>query len=163
MICGSLEINHSETRERFDVVSAFHVLEHVNNPRNFLKVMKQCLSDDAIVYIEVPNGCATVLQLADLLFKFTGKGWSTRLSPVHPPFHNVAFSPKSLYYLLDDEGYSILEMDTFSHPTRCRAKLSRKASGLAWMRNVLSWFMSFFPNREIVYVVAKITKNEFRI
>jgi SAM-dependent methyltransferase len=154
---GILHPNFPWPDKKFDVVSLFHVLEHVDDPKYILEIIRNRLSQEGIVYIEVPNGAATLLQLADLFFSMTGKGWSTRLSPLHPPFHSVAFTPKSIRYLLERGGYSILELGTFSSYSRCRSKFSGAGFFVILIRNFLSWFLSFLPNGEIVYAVASVT------
>lgn len=40
---------------RFDVISASHVLEHVNDPKAFLEGLSHLLSDDGVLIIQVPN------------------------------------------------------------------------------------------------------------
>jgi len=41
--------------DSFDLITANHVVEHVDNPIEFLSLLKKFLSDDGIVYIEMPS------------------------------------------------------------------------------------------------------------
>jgi Methyltransferase domain len=47
-----------EPSERFEVVVACHVLEHVAEPVAFLAAIRERLSERGILYLEVPYGCA---------------------------------------------------------------------------------------------------------
>lgn len=41
--------------ERFDLITAFHVIEHVQNPLGFLAGIRQTIRDDGCLYLETPN------------------------------------------------------------------------------------------------------------
>lgn len=42
-------------KEKFDLILCNHTLEHVDNPSEFLLLMKNLLKPDGLIYIEVPN------------------------------------------------------------------------------------------------------------
>jgi 2-polyprenyl-3-methyl-5-hydroxy-6-metoxy-1,4-benzoquinol methylase len=50
---GSIE--QIKSNEKFDLIILSHVLEHLLNPSVFLKKIKNILSDNGILYIEVPS------------------------------------------------------------------------------------------------------------
>jgi 2-polyprenyl-3-methyl-5-hydroxy-6-metoxy-1,4-benzoquinol methylase len=50
---GSIE--QIKSNEKFDLIILSHVLEHLLNPSVFLKKIKSILSDNGILYIEVPS------------------------------------------------------------------------------------------------------------
>ncbi len=53
---GTLEANLAGVgAEKFDVISMFHVLEHVPDPVATLRTLASLLSDDGVVFIEVPD------------------------------------------------------------------------------------------------------------
>lgn len=41
--------------KKFDIIFLFHVLEHIQNPKNFLLEIKKHLKDSGTIYLEVPN------------------------------------------------------------------------------------------------------------
>lgn len=45
----------SNINNKFDIISLIHVLEHINNPIDFLKVTKNQLKKDGIFIVQVPN------------------------------------------------------------------------------------------------------------
>jgi 2-polyprenyl-3-methyl-5-hydroxy-6-metoxy-1,4-benzoquinol methylase len=52
---GTLYQRLLELNERFDLISLFHVLEHLPNPVQSLQAIASKLSRDGLLYIEVPN------------------------------------------------------------------------------------------------------------
>lgn len=65
--------------EKVDCITMFHVLEHLKNPVEELKKLKECLTDTGRIFIEVPNSKDALLSLykcksfADFVF------WSCHL------------------------------------------------------------------------------------
>lgn len=51
----NVSIEDFETDTKFDLISSFHVLEHVTSPKAFLQKCSAMLSDEGILYLEVPN------------------------------------------------------------------------------------------------------------
>ncbi len=51
-ICGTLE----DLKQRFHVIVCSEVLEHINDPENFLRKVAQHLRSDGILILTVPNG-----------------------------------------------------------------------------------------------------------
>jgi 2-polyprenyl-3-methyl-5-hydroxy-6-metoxy-1,4-benzoquinol methylase len=145
--------------ERFDIVTMFHVLEHVKTPQKLLATVSTHLEKNGIIYIEVPNADATLLKIADALFRISGKKWSTRLSPLHEPFHAVGYSPKSLTYLLKKNGFDIVYIDTFSGNVRGYETSGKFAFFTALARNIVSKLVNLLGNRDLISVVVK--KNPY--
>ena len=48
-------ININKTKKKFDLICASHVLEHVLNPYLFLKNIKNHLSKNGVIFLEVPD------------------------------------------------------------------------------------------------------------
>jgi SAM-dependent methyltransferase len=111
---GLLETCAELKNQKFDAVTLHHVFEHVENPHELLENLKDFLTEDGIVYIEVPNTQSMTLKLIDVYFRLRGKNWSGRLSPLHPPFHKYGYNQKSLSFILKKHGYKILKVATFS-------------------------------------------------
>ena len=88
-----LYVSLSEVRSSWDVVSCSHVLEHLRNPREFLRTVRGLLSKQGIVFCEVPN--------------------ETRLSesPQDLP-HLHFFTQVSLMRLFQDSGMTILALSS---------------------------------------------------
>ena len=80
------ELEHSGLPERrFDVVSAFHVLEHLPDSRAFLRTLARWARPGGFVCIEVPN-------FASVQRRRLGAGWSG----LRPHEHLIHFTPATL-------------------------------------------------------------------
>lgn len=84
-----------DNAQLFDLICNFHVIEHVLDPRKFVQEMYSKLKEDGIVYIE----CPTIDNI------YTGD-----LNTFFWDVHVNTFSNKSLPWLLESEGFSIVEV-----------------------------------------------------
>jgi SAM-dependent methyltransferase len=78
---------------RFDVVTAFHVLEHVADPVVVVRRMLQWLAPDGLAIIEVPNA-------GGLGARLFGRAWSG----LELPRHLSHFTPESLGRVVQQAG-----------------------------------------------------------
>lgn len=114
MICGH-EIDNSLTEHyakhglevknnlknyenKFDVITMFHVLEHVENPLNVLQNLKKYLNKNGRLVIEVPNSNDALLTMynSEAFKNFTY--WSC---------HLYAYNISNLKIILKNAGYKI--------------------------------------------------------
>jgi 2-polyprenyl-3-methyl-5-hydroxy-6-metoxy-1,4-benzoquinol methylase len=96
-----LEINFGS--QLFDVISIFHVLEHLKNPEEYITKINSLLKPGGKIYIEVPN-------FNSWTKKITRRFW-LGLDFQH---HIFFFSPDSLKALLQKNNFIILKIRTFS-------------------------------------------------
>jgi 2-polyprenyl-3-methyl-5-hydroxy-6-metoxy-1,4-benzoquinol methylase len=71
--------------EQFDVITFWHVLEHVHDPLATLKIARQILSDDGVILIACPN-----IESVDA--RFYGSNWVA----LDAPRHLSHFTPAAL-------------------------------------------------------------------
>lgn len=136
---------------RFDIVTMHHVLEHVEEPVKLITLIKSYLEKDGILFIEVPNCNSYLTQLADFFFRIKGLGWSSRVSPLHPPFHKFGYTPRSIRYLLKACGYKVTGYKTFSG--KDRSSFSKK--GIKYrLASLFSSTVSILGNRELLCIIA---------
>lgn len=76
-----------------EVVTIWHVLEHIVNPYNILCECRRVLKNDGIVIVEVPN-------VSPWQARFFGKWWFH----LDPPRHVTQFSRRGLQALMDRSG-----------------------------------------------------------
>ncbi|WP_242091616.1 class I SAM-dependent methyltransferase [Aestuariivivens sediminicola] len=79
----------------FDFICNFHVIEHIIDPRAFIKEIYTRLKDDGYIYIECPTIDNIYTGSLDTFF------WDV---------HVNTFSNKTLPWLLESEGFSIIEL-----------------------------------------------------
>lgn len=158
VFCGELNafkksISHGSV---YDVVTLFHVLEHVKDPASILSELVSILSSKSIVYIEVPNADASLLKIVDIFYRVIGKGWSSRLSPVHPPFHSIGYTKKSLKLLLKNTGFEIIEIRTFTGKNRGHQVKARFTGLSSILRSIVVKTIGLLPNKELIGTVVRL-------
>ncbi|GAA5194598.1 methyltransferase domain-containing protein [Rugosimonospora acidiphila] len=84
-----------------DVVCAFHVLEHVEDPRAFLGAAREALVPGGWLALEVPN-------IASAGARRLGTAWPA----IAPAYHRWHFSPVTLRQILEDCGFRMCGHDT---------------------------------------------------
>lgn len=83
----------------FDVITLFHVFEHIDEPLELLELLKKKLKKNGIIYIDVPNG-------ESLEIKLFGEG-SPYVS-TSDKSHLYYYSLKTLSRILKDSGFKIV-------------------------------------------------------
>jgi 2-polyprenyl-3-methyl-5-hydroxy-6-metoxy-1,4-benzoquinol methylase len=99
---NGIDIQDLELEKQFDVVSLMNVLEHVSDPVNTIKVIKESIiKDEGLLLIEVPNDF-NVFQEAAVKAHQLEKWW------VQPPAHLNYFTRDSLSNLLTSFDFEIV-------------------------------------------------------
>jgi 2-polyprenyl-3-methyl-5-hydroxy-6-metoxy-1,4-benzoquinol methylase len=99
---GALEEVHFPDQS-FDIVTLFHVMEHVTNPRRVLKEISRILRPEGAVVLQVPN-------IESWQFKMFGAKWYG----LDIPRHVIDYSKKSMLKLLNDSGFLPVRMRQFN-------------------------------------------------
>jgi 2-polyprenyl-3-methyl-5-hydroxy-6-metoxy-1,4-benzoquinol methylase len=115
----------------FDVITMFHVLEHLPDPRRALAYTKDLLAPDGSLILQVPN--ADSCQARRLGVRWYG---------FDVPRHIINFTPRSLALLLEQAGYEGRLVPHFSlrdNPTALASSLAmdldpigRRGRGRRW-------------------------------
>jgi len=87
----------------FDVITLWHVFEHLSNLRGTLQEIYRILKDDGLLILSVPN-------FESLQAKISGAKWFH----LDVPRHLVHFSWQQLSSLLEQEGFQITHKRGFS-------------------------------------------------
>lgn len=88
---------------RADIISFWHVLEHVDKPWQYLEASRKNLKNSGKIIIGVPN-CDS------FEFYMFGKYWFHLV----PNFHLFQFSTKSILLLLKKSGFKVEKIDYFA-------------------------------------------------
>jgi hypothetical protein len=94
---------YDKYRQTFNVVALSHVLEHIARPSKLLLQVKELLSTEGILFVEVPNVLKPYSH---------GKRWQDHCDSGHIYY----YSPKTLQYLLERARYRVLSMVTNEYP-----------------------------------------------
>lgn len=81
----------------YDVVTASHVLEHVHDPRLFLRQVSARLRTGGTIWLATPN-------VRSLGHRWYGRSWRG----LEPPRHLTIFSARALRSLLEGTGFSTI-------------------------------------------------------
>ncbi|MFH0940666.1 MAG: class I SAM-dependent methyltransferase [Candidatus Omnitrophota bacterium] len=88
---------------KFDIISMWHVLEHVAEPERYIEKISRYLNSQGRLVIEVPN-------LDSWTARWTGSYWMG----LDLKYHLYFFSPATLISLLKKYGFKIKTVHTFS-------------------------------------------------
>jgi len=83
----------------FNIYCMFDVIEHLNNPDEYIKKINENSPDETLLFI-------TTGDIDSLNAKINRKNW--RL--IHPPSHIHYFSKKSIKFLLEKNGFNVLSI-----------------------------------------------------
>jgi len=136
------DLGSIETNLKFDVISLFGVLEHVENPRKLVNTLKEKLNPGGKLILSVPN----VNSLQRFIF---GNKWYSWLAPRHWQMFNII----SLKRLMEEIDFQVINEKHFFLRT-CSATLvislfpyldPLKKGGTIKMLLYAIFFYSFIP------------------
>jgi 2-polyprenyl-3-methyl-5-hydroxy-6-metoxy-1,4-benzoquinol methylase len=107
----------------FDVIASFHVIEHVDSPRSFIKAAAQRLNPSGLLVIETPN-------IDSLHFRLLKTKWRQFI-----PEHYYFFTPKTMTKLLSDHDLKVEKCVSIG-----------KYASLDLITNRLSRYVPWFPH-----------------
>jgi len=112
----------AELPHGFDAVCAFHVLEHVAEPRRFLEKAHGLLSPGGVLALEVPN-------IASARAARAGSRWAD----IQLDHHRWHFTPSTLARLVCETGFAMEHCETvfLRHYRPPAARISRAQLALA--------------------------------
>jgi len=117
--------------ESFDVVTLFHVIEHVPSPRSELTEIRRILSRTGLLVIETPN-------IDTPWFKVLRSRWRQFI-----PDHYYFFTPDTLDRLLAEVGFKVLGNESVGKTVSVRFFLSRLSRYSSKMSTLLLNLASF--------------------
>lgn len=93
--CGTLDDHLPEGKQAYHMVTAFEVLEHLDDPGGFLRTAAKVIAPGGSIFCTVPNWDCQELK------KATKADWL-------PPIHKLFFTRDSLKALFEQSGYRVL-------------------------------------------------------
>ena len=136
----------------YDVISFWHVLEHLEDPVTALRQVRASLRQGGMLYIEVPNWSGIMARL-------TGSYWFH----LDLPRHRLHFTPFSLSLALNQAGFQVTHVQHIPNPHGLVGALyywrghqpvrtSRSVLALAWAIGILT---AAFRRSGVIRVVAR--------
>lgn len=126
----------------FDIITMWHVVEHLDEPISDLTTVRNWLKPDGVLVVACPNAGS-----------FDAKKYGVEWAGWSIPYHIWHFTPKSLGMLLTGCGYEALHLKT-TNSQWIKERL-RRLPVLTIVRNLVS---SRFTGRDM-WVVARLAKG----
>lgn len=126
---------HRPASAPFPVVAAYHVIEHVYRPADWLEQVRLVIEPQGMLHLQTPNWNALSRTL-------TGLAWASMTFPQHVYF----YTPTTLRALLRRSGFDVLSVTTWDPwhgPGAARNSLGSRAKQLATGR--LPWSATLAP------------------
>lgn len=96
ILVGTLESQIQKLQPPYDVITAFHVIEHLRDPAQFLRSCRSLLREGGTLVLKTPN-------IESWIAKRTGAFWEW----LSPPAHIHLFSGGSLQRALHKNGFEV--------------------------------------------------------
>ena len=145
--CHTANIQEAPIGDRkYNAVSAFHVIEHLERPVDFFEDIKSVLSQLGKIYISVPN-----TDRFSLKFR--------RDEPDYPPNHLTRISKKGMGKLVERTGFHII--NTYIEPSeinwrRASSEASNRIVDLLKLRKLLTISQLInIPTKLVLYVISQ--------
>ena len=119
---SSHAISHSKT---YDVVCAFQVLEHMEDPRTFLTAALECLKPNGLLILGVPNAESYITRIPNFVLNA-------------PPHHLTWWTDKALCHLADHFQLSIIDL--------AHSPVENWETRLYWMQRLAKPLMPRVPS-----------------
>ena len=94
--------------QRFELVTCFDVLEHLDDPQSLLRSLQPCIADTGMIFITVPNG-RTLFELAFRFDLLLARATRRFVRPGEP--HLQRNSPGKWKQIIERAGYEVLQHD----------------------------------------------------
>jgi SAM-dependent methyltransferase len=161
---GSLE-EIDFANKKFDNITMFHVLEHVEDPRAMIRKCRALLNDGGMLFIAVPNDVQSIKAKGKDFFRKTGiyrpssKGIyglpKITLDGSLGEIHISHFTPDVLGSILKREGFSILEFSLDPYFIS-RGVIRRNVRGIYYLAQRLFFSITGRNLYDTIWVVATI-------
>ena len=130
------EIEEQIPDSYFDLVIANDVIEHIEQPWNFLKSLKKKMTKNASLVLSIPN----VRYYGNLRELLRRKDWEYKDSGILDITHLRFFTEKSIIRLLNENGFEIEKMQGINPVTIRRRNLPKY------------WLVKFILGKDIEFL-----------
>ena len=129
---------------KFDVITLFHVLEHLENPTKIFLAIHSLLVDDGVVMLTVPNNCALGAVLGR-------ENWFH----LDSPRHLFIPSARTIEYLANKANLRIIKKSNEFYDYPLDLFWSVKNSKFKYLIYLLYPFFKLFSNESKTFILKK--------
>jgi 2-polyprenyl-3-methyl-5-hydroxy-6-metoxy-1,4-benzoquinol methylase len=133
---------------QFDVITMWHVLEHIHDFRGYLQKIKSLLKKDGLLVVALPNpGCAD-----QLMYKEFWAGWDV-------PIHLWHFSPKNAEDLMAQYQFKMIDKRRLPFDPFYLSILASKERGdsMPMLRGFFNGFRAYFKSLSDINASTSLT------
>lgn len=94
----------------FDVVTAWDVIEHIINAKEFLMEINRILKKDGLLCLETPNVNGLLFKIAHILYRGSFNKIDFALRGLFYPLHLTYFNSNTMAFLLNKAGFKIKKL-----------------------------------------------------
>jgi 2-polyprenyl-3-methyl-5-hydroxy-6-metoxy-1,4-benzoquinol methylase len=106
IFCGEI-FNAGFPEKSFDVITLWHVLEHVSDPKMYLTEIRRIIKNDGILVIAVPNVNDIIMQTT---YRIVKKKKMKLFSKMDKELHLYHFSGRTLNDYLNQTGFNRIRL-----------------------------------------------------
>ncbi len=156
----SLEQYAESTGRKYDVVTLWHVLEHLKEPVTSVRLLAKLIKDEGVIVVAIPSAEGRMFKLGFILAKKLGyiRLMEELFYTHNPNMHRSYFTPESLEHVFAQADLHISEqycLDAFDWPKIWRRATNPIAKvALRIMGPVIEW-LQFTRNENLIMIVKK--------
>ena len=105
-----IQNNISKISDKFDIITAHQVLEHVEDPNSFILELKEKLNPGGLIHFELPNQNSLTSKIRRISEKF-----SYDYGFIQPPMHLRAYTGKTLRLYFEKYNLEVVKIFTCSN------------------------------------------------
>jgi len=155
IVCGYLT-RDSDVRKDFGIVTAWDVIEHVENPVEFVNICGDHLADGGVFLLETPDESSLIRKLITIVMRVKRIFHVNSSSNIYYPSHRYYFTHKSIIRLLNDAGFTNIifyKGHSIYSKSYAKYKFYKKYSAFKMLKYKFIFFILRFPlfwNKQIV-------------
>jgi len=119
-------LGNYQNKEKFDLIHMNHVFEHLDDPNESIKRINQLISDDGLLYIEIPY---QFNFLEVLKYKLTKKQKKYDIFSIH---HPIFYTSKTFKSIMNKHGFQVLYFSNFDKYRYPDESLGQKIKLISW-------------------------------
>jgi len=153
-ICTPEEFLADNRRNIFDIITLWHVLEHIYDPNLYLEKIRQLLKNDGVLFVALPNHDS-----------FDARHYGSYWAGYDVPRHLWHFTPETLGHLAEKHNFQIVNLKGLPFDPFFNALLSEKYKDnrlyfiTGFFIGLIAFFKGIFRIKKassIIYVLKKI-------
>ncbi len=142
-------LKQASLHNSFEAITLWHVLEHLDNPVNKLKMFNQLLTEEGVLVVAVPNH-----ESYDAV-KY-GSYWAAWDTPIHYSH----FSKSTLINAADQAGFAVVDINNMPFDSFYVSLLSEKYKGGSALNGLFTGLVSNLKGRKqnqssLIYILKK--------